>query len=643
MINTLAGDMKKAIKLFSILVLSICYLSSYATNYYVSTTGSDSNTGTSINTPFLTIAKAVSKAIVAGDSIIVRSGTYTVSSTVKITKAGTTAKHIVLTAYRPDLTAAYPGDARPLFDFSAMAVSSGNYGFQLTNANFWNIYGIRIKGAGDNGMNVNSTSYSTFEYCEFFRNRDAGYLIRNSSHHCLVLNCDAYENADMGTGTTTLGGNADGFAPKLEPGDSITFRGCRAWLNSDDGWDGYLKCTEAGLPDGMTTILENCWTWRNGYYWLDGSTTTSMNGNGFKMGGSANKDQAHNFVLVKCLSFENKGKGFDQNNNAGAISLYNCTSYSNTDLDYGLNSTGVTYASNCLFTVTNCTSLGAKGTAFKTGTVQTSNNFIKATTSANFLSVDTTGISGRRKIDGSLPDVNFMHLQTSPKSALIDAGTILSNIYYYGTKGVPYIHLKADIGCFESNYGLPVSLISFSASLINKNSVVLNWETATELNNKGWEIERTILSSGTEISWTYLGFTDGKNNNNSGSKYSFTDNTIVPNTAYAYRLKQVDIDGNFVYSNVVTITPTYTQRLTINAYPNPTKTSTTLQFNVPRKGSISLNMYTMSGVPVKQLINETMEEGMYNKLLPLNNLSAGNYIVRISCGEEISYVNICLK
>ncbi len=643
LINTLAGDMKKAILLFSLFTLTICSLTSYATNYYVATNGSDANTGTSINTPFLTIAKAVSKATVAGDSIIVRSGTYTVSTTVKITKAGTAAKHIVLTAYRPDLTTAYPADARPVFDFSAMAVSSGNYGFQLTNANYWYIYGLKIKGAGDNGMNVNTTSYTTVEYCDFYRNRDAGYLIRNSSHHCLVLNCDAYENADMGTGTTTLGGNADGFAPKLEPGDSITFRGCRAWMNSDDGWDGYLKATEAGVPDGMTTILENCWTWRNGYYWADGSTTTSMNGNGFKMGGSANKDQAHNFVLVKCLSFENKGKGFDQNNNAGAISLYNCTSYSNLDLDYGLNSSGVTYATNSLFTVTNCTSLGAKGTAFKTGTVQTTNNFIKATTSANFLSVDTTGISGRRKADGSLPDVNFMHLQTSPKSALIDAGTILSNIYYYGVKGVPYIHTKPDIGCFESNYGLPVSLVSFSASLINKNSIQLNWETATELNNKGWEIERTILNSGSELSWNSLGLIDGKNNSNVSNKYSFTDNNIEKNTTYAYRLKQVDYEGNYVYSNIVTIATEFAKELHINAFPNPAKTSTTLQYTVPKKGIVSINMYTMYGVPVKQLINETMEVGTYYKLLALNNLAAGNYIVKIQSGKDMSYVTICLK
>lgn len=144
-----------------------------------------------------------------------------------------------------------------------------------------------------------------------------------------------------------IGGNADGFSPKLDVGDSIIFRGCRAWTNSDDGWDGYLKTTGTVYPDGITTILENCWAFHNGYYWLDGTTTASENGNGFKMGGSALKDEAHNFVVIKCLSFRNKAKGYDQNNNAGSMYLYNNTAHSNSDYDFGLNSFAVSYLSWC--------------------------------------------------------------------------------------------------------------------------------------------------------------------------------------------------------------------------------------------------------------------------------------------------------
>ncbi len=599
---------------------------SRATSYYVSTSGSDANAGNNINTPYLTVQKAISKAV-AGDTIFVRSGTYTVGTTVKITKPGTAAKNITLTAYLPDVVSAYPNDTRPLFDFSSMAVNSGNYGFHVTNANYWKIYGLRIKGAGDNGMNVENTAYTTIEYCDFFRNRDAGFLIRSSSHHCLILNCDAYENADLGAGTTTSGGNADGFAPKLEPGDTITFRGCRAWLNSDDGWDGYLKAIEAGVPDGMTTFLENCWTWRNGYYWLDGSTTASQNGNGFKMGGSANKNQAHNFVLVRCLSFMNKANGFDQNNNAGSIGLYNCTGYANLGLDYQLNNSGVTYAASSVFNVTNCASLGTKGTSFKTGTVRATNSFIKAATSANYLSTDTTGISGRRKIDGSLPDVSFMHLQTSPQSTLIEAGTLLPNISYYGNKGVPYKGTKPDLGCFESNVGasLPVELLRFTASNTSS-GVQLNWVTATESNNLGWEIERK--NRGNE-SWVVVGFMEGKNTR-SRANYQFIDAHVQANASYSYRLKQTNVDGSIRNSNILEITPNQVKSL-LEIFPNPVNNQSTIRFSITRPSKVNVTVYDAIGRPVKSLIHHTMETGIYARSLNGMNLPSGNYIVRLLC------------
>lgn len=423
------------------------------TNYYVATTGSDSNNGTAIGTPFLTLAKAVSKATAAGDTIFVRSGTYVTGSTVKITADGTAAKHIVLTAYRPDLINA---NSRPVFDFSGMSVTSGNIGISLSGVSYWDIYGIIIKGAGDNGMLLQTVCHHVkIEFCGFTRNRDTGLQIRSGSHHCLILNCDSYENADLGAGTSSNGGNADGFAPKLDIGDSVIFRGCRAWMNSDDGWDGYLKSTTT-YPDGKTTILEDCWAFKNGYYWLDGSTTSSMNGNGIKMGGSDAKDEAHNFVVVRCIAFRNKGKGFDQNNNAGSMYLYNNTAHSNGDLDFGLKSTGVTYATGAVLVLYNNVSLGSKGVGIRTaGTPPTStpvtnvtNGFVTGTTSSNFLSLDSTGATAMRNLDGSLPTINYMRLAAA--SSYIDGGTLLPNVQYHDSLGVTFYGTKPDLGAFET-------------------------------------------------------------------------------------------------------------------------------------------------------------------------------------------------
>jgi len=598
-------------KNISLLILCFVAINGFSTTYYVSTTGLDTYAGTSISAPFATVAKALTKAI-AGDTIYVRSGTYTLTARLNITKAGTITNNITLSAYPADVISVYPIDGRPVLDFSSLSVGSSNQGIQAKNASYWKIYGLRIKGAGDNGMLVDNCNNFRIEFCDFYKNRDAGFQIRNQSHHCLILNCDSYENADLGTGTTTQGGNADGFAPKLDLGDSITFRGCRAWLNSDDGWDGYLKATEAGLPDGMTTILENCWTWRNGYYWFDGSTTAAQNGNGFKMGGSANKDQAHNFVLVKCLSFYNKAKGYDQNNNAGSISLYNCTAHKNGDNDYGLNSTGVTYATGAVFTVKNCNSLGTKGTTFKTGTVKSNNSFSTATTSTNYTTIDTTGVSGKRKLDGSLPDIGYMHLAQS--SALINGGVLLPTVSYYDTIGLRYYGSAPDIGCFESNYSLPVSLVNFELKKIGK-EISNTWTTATEINTSHFNIQRSVDGK----DFVTVGYVNAKGKGTYEFKDALTPN-IELNTGLYYRLEIVDNDGSKTYSTIRFIVLNKKQEAII-IYPNPAKTF--VNINCVESKEIFITDYL--GRVILSVINPATPLHTIN----IEYLSRGLYYVKI--------------
>ncbi|MDF1551033.1 MAG: right-handed parallel beta-helix repeat-containing protein [Bacteroidales bacterium] len=436
--------LKLGLKYVTVVFLLIAS-NSFAVNYYLATDGKSTNSGTSISSPFNDLFQAIILAN-PGDTIFIRSGTYIYQNRITITKTGVSDKRIVIMAYPDDIVSVYPADGRPLFDFSAMAAGSSNQGFLISGSQYLHIKGIRITGAGDNGMIVRNSNNNIFEYCEFFKNRDSGFQIVDGSADNLILNCDSYMNADIGDGLTSDGGNADGFAPKLTVGTGNIFRGCRSWLNSDDGWDGYLKTTGTAYPDGMTTTLENCWTWSNGYYWLDGSTNSGMNGNGFKMGGSDNKDLAHNFILKRCLSFYNKSKGFDQNSNAGSITLYNCTSHDNGNKEYMLNSTtNVVYVTGSVFTVKNCISLSDQGSTFKSGTVLETNDL--STLAEYFISTDTSGVAGRRAVDGKLPIIDFMHLQTQPASPLIDAGTII--------EGIEYNDAKPDLGCFET--GIPLS------------------------------------------------------------------------------------------------------------------------------------------------------------------------------------------
>ncbi|MBN1759678.1 MAG: DUF4990 domain-containing protein [Chitinispirillaceae bacterium] len=209
----------------------------------------------------------------------------------------------------------------------------------------------------------------------------------------------------------------------MDVGSGNTFIGCRAWNNSDDGWDGYLRGA-----DNVSTRLENCWCFKNGYR-KDGSASTG-NGNGFKMGGSDDKTLKHNFTLIRCLAFQNRVKGFDQNNNRGAMTLYNCSGFSN-GTNYSIDGGSST------LTVKNCVAAGSGSNALSGGS-QSNNNLSVAT--SNFISIDPVSAYGPRKEDGSLPDISFMHLTNS--SNLIDAGAVID--------GVDYNDLKPDLGCFET-------------------------------------------------------------------------------------------------------------------------------------------------------------------------------------------------
>jgi hypothetical protein len=436
----------------------------FSTNYYVDfTNGTDANNGTSISSPFKTITKAVGlSALVGGDTIYVRGGTYTfTSSPVKLTKSGTSGHLISLLVY--------PGDTRPILDFSSMALGSSNRGVSLQGS-YWHVKGIRIKGAGDNGMNISGAN-NIVEFCDFYENRDGGCQLGSGAHDNQIINCDSYHNADWGTGSTTNGGNADGFSPKLDVGTGNYFYGCRSYYNSDDGWDGYMTTSS-----DITTTLENCWTWHNGYVRLTNKDTTTddMNGNGFKMGGDY---LVHNMILKNCLSFNNKAKGFDQNHNMGSMTLYNCTSKSNGGKNFSISEA---VNSGKTITIENCISYETSSKSILSTAVVATNSWDSkyTVTSADFESIDTTGISAARKADGSLPDVTFMRLVAG--SDLIDAGTDV---------GLTYKGKAPDLGCFEYGSNLTADKTILTLTADNKS--------------------KTYGDANPELTFSYSGFLNG--------------------------------------------------------------------------------------------------------------------------------------
>jgi hypothetical protein len=419
---------KKAIKHYFVLIMLWMLLAvspAYCINtYYVDPNGSDGSTTGDINHPYKTINKGVTVAV-AGDTVYVRAGTYTYSGSALTlsAKSGSSASN------RPKLFA-YQNE-RPLVDLSAMG-SGGTNGIKI-NGNYWYVKGIDFKGAPNNGIAISGGSYNIIEFCRAYESRDSGVQLSNGASYNQIINCDSYYNYDATS--SPPGTNADGFATKLTVGTGNSYYGCRSWQNSDDGYDGYLRPS-----NDITTTFENCWAFKNGYL-KDGSVCSGGNGNGFKMGGSTNKDLKHNVILKKCLAFSNSHKGFDQNNNKGSMTLYNCTGFSNVGNNYNIPSE-LAIGKTC--TIINCVS--------HTGGIDLGGFILEITdswqspfvvTDADFNSIDPSAAYGARNADGSLPDITFMHLVVG--SDLIDAGYDV---------GLPWCGSAPDLGCFEYNTGI---------------------------------------------------------------------------------------------------------------------------------------------------------------------------------------------
>jgi hypothetical protein len=182
---------------------------------------------------------------------------------------------------------------------------------------------------------------------------------------------------------------------------------------------------------------------------------------------------------------------------------------------------------------------------------------------------------------------------------------------------------------------LPVELTTFSASVIGSN-VKLNWQTATEVNNYGFEIERNTplnpLSRG-EVDgngvWEKIGFVYGNGNSNSPKSYSFVDDNVFAGS-YSYRLKQIDNDGQFEYSKVVEVSfMNPTEFSLAQNYPNPFNPTTTIQFTLPQAGNVKLTLFNLLGQKIKTLINEYKESGVHTLNFNASDLNSGLYIYKL--------------
>ena len=380
--------------------------------FYVSPSGNDANSGT-LASPYLTITKGLN-AITTGGVVYLRGGSYSQSSKLSLTRTTASATNMFRLW-------SYPGEV-PVVD----ATGNSSDCFSISGR-YYHLKGITVRLAGHNGINISGHS-NIVENCVTYSNGNTGLHITGGTSgttfpsYNLILNCDSYLNYDP-----PIGGNADGFSAKWDMGPGNVFRGCRAWWNSDDGWDFWM----ANSP----LVIDGCWAFYNGTnYW--GDPQFNGNGNGLKLGG--------NYIgaphrTVRSIAFRNEANGIDQNNNILGQTLDNNTSWANKarnySMNHGTNTTPHVIRNNLSFA-------GASNDSWTGGTIFTNNSWQVVTnpvvSASDVLSVNESVATTPRNADGSLPYWPF--LRPVPAGRLIDIGVILTE---------PFTGASPDLGAFE--------------------------------------------------------------------------------------------------------------------------------------------------------------------------------------------------
>jgi photosystem II stability/assembly factor-like uncharacterized protein len=192
------------------------------------------------------------------------------------------------------------------------------------------------------------------------------------------------------------------------------------------------------------------------------------------------------------------------------------------------------------------------------------------------------------------------------------------------------------VSVWNNSMPLPVEVIDFTASPTSSGTV-LRWSTATETNNHGFDVERMTAQG-----WYKIGFVKGSGNCTSPKSYCYMDarlNDVVGQASVsgtvAYRLKQIDNDGKFVYSAVVEATGTTgPSSFTLKQnYPNPFNPSTIINFHIPENGHVAMKVFDLLGKEVATLIDEIKEAGSHSVLFDASLLSGGIYFYTLRSGN----------
>jgi hypothetical protein len=203
--------------------------------------------------------------------------------------------------------------------------------------------------------------------------------------------------------------------------------------------------------------------------------------------------------------------------------------------------------------------------------------------------------------------------------------------------GMPIAQITTDIdgsprsplypykGAHEGSIPLPVEFTTFTAQQSGE-TVVLDWSTSTETNNMGFEVERSIDG----LTFNKIGFVKGAGTSTTEHSYKFTDNSAINGTNY-YRLRQIDLNGEFVYTSAIEVNFASVNDFTLHQnYPNPFNPSTSIKFALPAPAKVNITVYDMMGSEVANLISKDFAAGSHQVEFNAANLASGSYIYTIT-------------
>ena len=223
-------------------------------------------------------------------------------------------------------------------------------------------------------------------------------------------------------------------------------------------------------------------------------------------------------------------------------------------------------------------------------------------------------------------------LGTNPVS--IDAGASV-DLYLGISTGTNESEVISNMNTSYSHYLsiVPVELTGFTAAVYG-NTVQLKWTTATELNNQGFEIQRAVADNGEAQQWQAIGFKEGAGSSTEETAYLYNDDISSLNAALLkYRLKQIDFNGAFTFSDEIEVIPLPGTFALEQNYPNPFNPETKIRFSVPQSCDVSIKLFNSIGEEVRTILENHFDPGKYAVDFKSDNLPSGVYFYRLNAGN----------